>query len=142
MIETDGGITCVDYRITTFPALREEWVDTSPESWIDPFIAFVVLLLLLLLLLLLFCCRYTFASASPDNIKQWKYPDGNFLQNLAGHNAILNCLAVNSDNVLVSGGMAPVLLFELRHKHAHCAVGKIVSICGGRLMETSTSASK
>ena len=44
------------------------------------------------------------ASASADNIKQWKFPDGNFIQNLTGHNAILNCLAINSDNVLVSGG--------------------------------------
>lgn len=49
--------------------------------------------------------RYTMASASADNIKQWKFPDGNFIQNLTGHNAILNCLAINSDNVLVSGGM-------------------------------------
>ncbi|EDO33344.1 predicted protein [Nematostella vectensis] len=47
---------------------------------------------------------FTFASASPDNIKMWKFPDGNFLQNLSGHNTIINCLAVNSDNVLVSGG--------------------------------------
>lgn len=44
-----------------------------------------------------------FASASPDNIKQWKCPEGKFIQNLSGHNAILNCLAVNADNVLVSG---------------------------------------
>jgi len=48
--------------------------------------------------------QYTMASASADNIKQWKFPDGNFMQNLGGHNAILNCLAVNSDGVLVSGG--------------------------------------
>jgi len=47
--------------------------------------------------------QYTMASASADNIKQWKFPDGNFIQNLTGHNAILNCLAINSDNVLVSG---------------------------------------
>ncbi len=53
--------------------------------------------------------RYTMASASADNIKQWKFPDGNFIQNLTGHNAILNCLAVNSDGVLVSGGN--ILLF-------------------------------
>ena len=46
---------------------------------------------------------YMFASASPDNIKQWKYPEGKFIQNLSGHNAIINCLAVNADNVLVSG---------------------------------------
>jgi len=47
--------------------------------------------------------QYTFASGAPDNIKQWKFPDGNFMQNLSGHNAIVNCMAVNSDGVLVSG---------------------------------------
>ena len=47
--------------------------------------------------------QYTFASGAPDNIKQWKFPDGNFMQNLSGHNAIVNCLALNSDGVLVSG---------------------------------------
>lgn len=46
---------------------------------------------------------YMFASASPDNIKQWKCPEGNFIQNLSGHNAIINCMAANSDGVLVSG---------------------------------------
>lgn len=51
-----------------------------------------------------FSFSYTFASGSPDNIKQWKFPDGNFIQNLSGHNAIINTLAVNSDGVLVSGG--------------------------------------
>ena len=49
--------------------------------------------------------RFTFATGSPDNIKQWKFPDGNFLQNLSGHQAIINSIAVNSDGVLVSGGM-------------------------------------
>jgi len=44
------------------------------------------------------------ATSSPDNIKQWKFPDGNFIQNLAGHNAIINTLSLNQDNVLVSGG--------------------------------------
>ncbi|XP_013141673.1 PREDICTED: pleiotropic regulator 1 [Papilio polytes] len=48
--------------------------------------------------------QYTFASASPDNIKQWKCPEGKFIQNLSGHNAIVNCMAVNSEGVLVSGG--------------------------------------
>ncbi|XP_067847781.1 pleiotropic regulator 1 [Heptranchias perlo] len=47
--------------------------------------------------------QYTFASGSPDNIKQWKCPDGVFIQNLPGHNAIINTLSVNSDGVLVSG---------------------------------------
>ena len=48
--------------------------------------------------------RFSFASASPDNIKIWKFPDGNFLQNFTGHQSIVNTLAMNSDNVLVSGG--------------------------------------
>ncbi|XP_014823759.1 PREDICTED: pleiotropic regulator 1 isoform X2 [Poecilia mexicana] len=47
--------------------------------------------------------QYTFASGSADNIKQWMFPDGSFIQNLSGHNAIINTLAVNSDGVLVSG---------------------------------------
>jgi len=47
--------------------------------------------------------EYTFASASPDNIKQWKCPDGDFLQNLSGHKAIINTMSVNADDVLFSG---------------------------------------
>ena len=46
---------------------------------------------------------YMFASASPDNIKEWKCPEGKFIQNLSGHNAIVNCLGANADGVLVSG---------------------------------------
>jgi pleiotropic regulator 1 len=45
---------------------------------------------------------YSMASASPDNIKEWKFPKSEFIQNLSGHDAILNALASNSDNVLVS----------------------------------------
>lgn len=52
-----------------------------------------------------------FASGSPDNIKQWKCPDGKFIQNLSGHNAIVNCLAVNAEGVLVSGGDNGTLFF-------------------------------
>ena len=48
--------------------------------------------------------RFCFASGAPDNIKVWKLPDGNFLQNFSGHQAIVNTVAINSDNVLVSGG--------------------------------------
>jgi len=56
-------------------------------------------------------CRFSFASASPDNIKQWKLPDGDFLQNLSGHRAIVNSLAINQDGVLFSGGFFFSLLF-------------------------------
>lgn len=48
--------------------------------------------------------EYTFCSASSDNVKVWKCPDGDFLRNISGHNAILNACAINSDNVLVTGG--------------------------------------
>ncbi|KAL3188411.1 hypothetical protein MRX96_003393, partial [Rhipicephalus microplus] len=47
----------------------------------------------------------------PDNIKQWKCPDGKFIQNLSGHNAIVNCLGINDDGVLVSGGDNGTLFF-------------------------------
>lgn len=47
---------------------------------------------------------YMFASASPDSIKQWRCPEGKFVQSLSGHNAIINCMAANTDGVLVSGG--------------------------------------
>lgn len=48
--------------------------------------------------------EYTMASASSDNIKKWKFPDGNFIENFSGHNAIVNTLSLNQDNVLFSGG--------------------------------------
>ena len=47
---------------------------------------------------------FMWASAAPDNIKQWKCPEGEFVQNLPGHNAFVISLAVNEDGVLVSGG--------------------------------------
>uniref|UniRef100_A0A8D8CSL1 Pleiotropic regulator 1 n=2 Tax=Culex pipiens TaxID=7175 RepID=A0A8D8CSL1_CULPI len=54
---------------------------------------------------------YMFASASPDNIKQWRCPEGNFIQNLNGHNAIVNAMAVNPEGVLVSGGDNGTMFF-------------------------------
>ncbi|TPX32461.1 hypothetical protein SmJEL517_g04475 [Synchytrium microbalum] len=47
--------------------------------------------------------EFSFASASPDNIKQWKFPGGNFIQNLDGHQAIVNTMSCNKENVLFSG---------------------------------------
>ncbi len=48
--------------------------------------------------------EWTFASASTGSIKQWKCPEGAFMQNFEGQNAIINTLSVNEDNVLFSGG--------------------------------------
>jgi pleiotropic regulator 1 len=55
--------------------------------------------------------EYVFASASPDNIKQWKCPDGQFIQNITGHRAIINTLSVNADGVLFSGADNGSMMF-------------------------------
>lgn len=55
--------------------------------------------------------EYTFYSASADNIKVWKCPEGSFMRNISGHNTIINTVAMNSDNVLVSGGDNGTLYF-------------------------------
>jgi pleiotropic regulator 1 len=48
--------------------------------------------------------EFTFATGSTGSIKQWKCPEGAFMQNFEGQNSIINTLAVNEDNVLFSGG--------------------------------------
>lgn len=48
--------------------------------------------------------EFTFASASTGSIKQWKCPEAAFMQNFEGHNAIINTLNVNQNNVFFSGG--------------------------------------
>ncbi|KAF9869828.1 hypothetical protein CkaCkLH20_12745 [Colletotrichum karsti] len=48
--------------------------------------------------------EFTFATGSTGSIKQWKCPEGAFMQNFEGHNAIINTLSVNQSNVLFSGG--------------------------------------
>ncbi|KAI1489028.1 WD40-repeat-containing domain protein [Biscogniauxia mediterranea] len=47
--------------------------------------------------------EFTFATGSTGSIKQWKCPEGAFMGNFEGHNAIINSLAVNEE-VLFSGG--------------------------------------
>ncbi|KAK7987889.1 hypothetical protein PG990_004741 [Apiospora arundinis] len=47
--------------------------------------------------------EFTFATGSTGSIKQWKCPEGAFMQNFEGHNSIINSLACNED-VLFSGG--------------------------------------
>ncbi|CAM9391179.1 unnamed protein product [Choristocarpus tenellus] len=57
--------------------------------------------------------EFSFVSAAADNMKKWQASpllishsllDGVFLNNISGHNTIINTLAVNEDGVLVSGG--------------------------------------
>jgi pleiotropic regulator 1 len=48
---------------------------------------------------------WEFSSASADNIKKFGLPDGQFKHNmLSKQNAIVNAMALNEDNVMISGG--------------------------------------
>lgn len=53
--------------------------------------------------------EYSFASGSAggNNIKKWKCPEGNFVFNFSGHNAIINTMSVNAEGVFFSGGAFP-----------------------------------
>ncbi|KAG0016365.1 pre-mRNA-splicing factor prp46 [Entomortierella chlamydospora] len=61
--------------------------------------------------------EFTFATASPDNIKQWKCPEGQFMRNfegpggVSGGGGIVNAMAVNADNVMFSGADNGVMSF-------------------------------
>lgn len=50
--------------------------------------------------------EYSFASASSggNNIKKWACPNGTFVHNFSGHDAIINTISVNQDGVFFSGG--------------------------------------
>jgi pleiotropic regulator 1 len=58
--------------------------------------------------------EFSFASGSAggNNIKKWKCPEGAFVHNFSGHNAIINTLSVNADGVMFSGGET---VFTFRH---------------------------
>jgi len=47
--------------------------------------------------------EYTFASAGADKIRIWKCPEGEQLRTIAEHPAVLNTIAINQDNVMVTG---------------------------------------
>ncbi|KAF7361475.1 Pre-mRNA-splicing factor PRP46 [Mycena sanguinolenta] len=49
--------------------------------------------------------EYSFASGSAggNNIKKWKCPEGSFVFNFSGHNAIINTMSVNAEGVFFSG---------------------------------------
>jgi len=59
--------------------------------------------------------EHCLASASTDNIKAWKYPEGTFMRNFVGHNTIINDVAINKDNVMVSGGNSYILASSTRY---------------------------
>jgi pleiotropic regulator 1 len=63
--------------------------------------------------------EYTFTSGAGDNIKVWRCPEGTFLRNISGHNATINALALNRENVLVSGADNGSLRWW-DYKSGHC----------------------
>lgn len=92
---------------------------------------------------------YMFASASPENIKQWKCPEGNFIQNISGHNVIINCMTVNADGVLVSGGDNGTMFFwdwrtgyNFQRSHAPVQPGSMDSESGIFAMAFDQSGSR
>lgn len=50
--------------------------------------------------------EFSFASGSAggNNIKKWACPEGTFVHNFSGHDAIINTVNVNHDGVFFSGG--------------------------------------
>ncbi|KAJ2816625.1 pre-mRNA-splicing factor prp46, partial [Coemansia furcata] len=64
--------------------------------------------------------QFGFASASSDNVKQWRCPKGEFVQNFdEGNGSIVNSLAVNSDGVVFSGADNGSMRFH-DWKSGHC----------------------
>jgi pleiotropic regulator 1 len=63
--------------------------------------------------------EYSFASGSAggNNIKKWKCPEGTFVHNFTGHNAIINTLSVNAESVFFSGGMYTLTILHLATPH-------------------------
>eukprot|EP00871_Galdieria_phlegrea_P002528 jgi/Galph1/3276/GphlegSOOS_G1902.1 len=62
--------------------------------------------------------EFSFASASAGRIKTFVFPNGELLRNFYGHNTIVNSLAINEDDVLVSAGDDGSLVFW-DYKAAH-----------------------
>jgi hypothetical protein len=54
-----------------------------------------------------------FAYANVSSIKKWKCPEGIFVHNFTGHEAIINTLSMNEEGVMFSGGEL-VYLLEIR----------------------------
>jgi pleiotropic regulator 1 len=61
----------------------------------------------------------TMATAGADNIKRWKFPDGNFINNFEHKAGTIQALAINNDNVMVSSSDSGTLQFW-DWKTSHC----------------------
>ena len=73
--------------------------------------------------------EFTFASGSAQSIKQWKCPEGAFMQNFEGVNGIVNTLSVNEDDILFSGSDNGEMCFfdwKSGHKFQVCALHRLM----------------
>lgn len=61
--------------------------------------------------------EYSFASGSAggNNIKKWKCPEGTFVFNFSGHDAIINTMSVNAEGVFFSGGLCSMCFVSVCH---------------------------
>src|ERR1700722_18490179 len=66
--------------------------------------------------------EYSFASGSAggNNIKKWKCPEGTFVFNFSGHNAIINTMSVNAEGVFFSGGLFLFIHFTRSEMLTNC----------------------
>lgn len=55
--------------------------------------------------------QYCFVSGGADNLKKWRCPEGEFMNNFSGQKAIVNAAACNDDCILASGGGNGSLFF-------------------------------
>lgn len=63
--------------------------------------------------------EFTFASGGADNIKAWQTSNGTFLRNFSGHRAVVNTVAINRADVMVSGADNGSMYFW-DWKSGHC----------------------
>lgn len=62
--------------------------------------------------------EFTFASASTQSIKQWKCPEGAFMQNFEGVDGIVNTVSVNEDDVMFAGcDNGDMMFFDWKSGH-------------------------
>lgn len=62
--------------------------------------------------------EFTFASASSQSIKQWKCPEGAFMQNFEGVDSIVNTVSVNEDDVMFAGSdNGEMMFFDWKSGH-------------------------
>ncbi|KAI1407465.1 WD40 repeat-like protein [Hypoxylon sp. FL1857] len=69
--------------------------------------------------------EFTFATGSTNSIKQWKCPEGAFMGNFEGHNAIINSLALNEDTLFSGGDNGSMSFWDWKSGHRYQALDSI-----------------